>query len=110
MRQHNFSNLVDRRLRLFCNQRIRLHLQFLHLFVDLFEGGHCELLKWIWPHYAMSFESVKALIGSSRYADATNDDGWTGEGPSRFESICHRMCTPDNAGSMRDKALFFAKQ
>ncbi|MEA3111178.1 MAG: hypothetical protein QOG58_977 [Caballeronia sp.] len=26
----------------------------------------------------MSFESVKALIGSSRYADAVNDDSWTG--------------------------------
>jgi hypothetical protein len=58
----------------------------------------------------MSFESVKALIGSSRYAAATNDDGRTGEGPSRFESMCHRLCAPDNAHSMRDAALFFAKQ
>ena len=53
---------------------------------------------------------MKALIGCSRYAATTNDDGWTGEEPSRFESRCHRLRTPDNVDSMRDEALFFAKQ
>lgn len=58
----------------------------------------------------MSVGCVKALIGSSRYADATNDDGCTGEGPLRFEAMCHRLCTPDDADSMREEALFFTKQ
>jgi hypothetical protein len=53
---------------------------------------------------------VKALIGSSRYADATNDDGRTGEGPLRLEAMCHRLCTLDDANSMREEAPFFAKQ
>jgi len=58
----------------------------------------------------MSFESVKVLMGSSRYADATEDDGWTSDGPSRSESVCHRLCTSDKADSRRDEVLFFAKQ
>ena len=58
----------------------------------------------------MSFESVKALLGSSRYTSATNNYGRTGGDLSRFESMCHHLRTPDNADSMRDEALFFAKQ
>jgi hypothetical protein len=58
----------------------------------------------------MSVGCAKALIGSSRYADAANDDGRTGEGPLRFEAMCHRLCAPDNAESMREGALFVAKQ
>ena len=57
----------------------------------------------------MSLESVKAKIGSSRYAGPANGDGWTGEGPSRFESRRHRLCTPDNADSNAREALFFAE-
>jgi hypothetical protein len=94
----------------FLQSRISLHLQFLHLFLNPFEGGHGELLKWIWPHYAMSFGSVKASIGSSRHADATNNDGWTSEVP-RNSSLCATVCAcPIAHASMRDEALFFAKQ
>jgi hypothetical protein len=58
----------------------------------------------------MSVGSVKALIGSSRHADVTSDDGRTGEGTLRFEAMCHRLRTPDNADSTQDETLFFTKQ
>src|SRR5882762_4805278 len=50
--QHNLPDLVDRCLRLFCNQCVRLHLHLLDIRLDLFECRHGELPKWMWPHYA----------------------------------------------------------
>jgi hypothetical protein len=48
----------------------------------------------------------ESAIGFSRYAEATNDDGSAVDGPSRFESMYHRLCMPDSADSTRYEGLF----
>jgi hypothetical protein len=58
----------------------------------------------------MSFECMKASVGSSRYPSATNNYGRAGNGFPRFEPVCLDVCMPNDAGSMRDEALFFVKQ
>jgi len=57
-------------------------------------------------HERRECESAVRVFGNT---GATNNYGRTGEDLSRFEFICHHLCTPDNAYSMRDEASFFAK-